>query len=40
MKIICHDEAGFFDAIAACVKRGLTFEADHHALIIKLTGGF
>lgn len=38
--IKCGSMTEFYDAIAACIQRGLTFEADHASLIIKLTGGY
>ena len=38
--IKCLTIEQFGDAIAQCVKHGLTFEADVNYLEIKLTGGF
>lgn len=35
-----EDEASFYHGITEFVNRGLTFEADHSQLTIKLTGGY
>ncbi len=40
MTIYCNNLEEFYNAIAACVERGLTFDARHSDMTINLTGGF
>lgn len=40
MTIYFDDEEAFYNGVAACVQRGLTFKADATKLRIELTGGF
>lgn len=39
-KIVCNTPKEFYDAIEACVQRGLIFNAYTDGLYIELTGGF
>lgn len=39
MRVICHTEENFYEAIHKFVEKGLTFDADFETLVITLTGG-